>query len=76
MRWQPTSVLAGASGHASVSPRSVRYEIDRDPDVTGDGKYRQRIKTAAQAIADFEASQTLVRARQADKAARVDISRS
>ena len=40
-------------------------EIDRDADLSRDGKYRQRSKTAAQAIADFEASKTLARAREA-----------
>jgi hypothetical protein len=39
-------------------------EIDR-ADLSRDGKYRQRHKTAAQAIADFEASKTLARAREA-----------
>ncbi len=39
-------------------------EIDRDADLSRDGKYRQRSKTAAQAIADFEASKTLARARE------------
>ena len=36
-------------------------EIDRNADLSRDGKDRQRRKTAAQAIADFEASQTLAR---------------
>ena len=40
-------------------------EIDRDADLSREGKYRQRSKTAAQAIADFEASKTLARAREA-----------
>jgi hypothetical protein len=40
-------------------------EIDRNPDLSRDGKYRQRSKTAAQAIADCEASKTLARAREA-----------
>jgi hypothetical protein len=40
-------------------------EIDRNADLSRDGKYRQRCKSAAQAIADFEASKTLARARQA-----------
>jgi hypothetical protein len=40
-------------------------EIDRTADLSRDGKCRQRSKTAAQAIADFEASKTLARAREA-----------
>jgi hypothetical protein len=49
-----------------VSKAYVQMDaIDRDADLSRDGKYRQRSKTAAQAIADFEASKTLARARQA-----------
>ena len=40
-------------------------EIDRRAELSRDDKYRQRSKTAAQAIADFEESKTLVRAREA-----------
>ena len=40
-------------------------EIDRNADLSRDGKYRQRSETAAEAIADFEASKTLARAREA-----------
>ena len=40
-------------------------EIDRNADFSHDGKYRQRSKAADEAMADFEASKTLVRAREA-----------
>lgn len=40
-------------------------EIDQNADLSGDDKYHQRSETAAQAIADFEASKTLARAYQA-----------
>ena len=40
-------------------------EIDRDAGLSADDKYRQLSNTAAQAIADFEASRTLARARKA-----------
>ena len=40
-------------------------EIDRDVGLSRDGKYRQRREAAARAIADFEASKTLARAREA-----------
>ena len=40
-------------------------ETDGNADLSRDGKYRQRIKISAQAIADFEASRTLTRAREA-----------
>lgn len=38
-------------------------EIDRNADLSREGKERQRRKAAAQAIADFEVSKTLARAR-------------
>ena len=40
-------------------------EIDRNANLSPDGKYRQRSEIAAQAIADFEASRTLEHAREA-----------
>ncbi len=40
-------------------------EIDRDADLSREGKYRQRREAAARAIADFESSRTLARAREA-----------
>ena len=40
-------------------------EIDRDANLSRDGKYRQRCEAAAKAIADLEASKTLARAREA-----------
>jgi hypothetical protein len=39
-------------------------EIDRNANLSRDGKYGERSKIAAQAIADFEASKTLARARE------------
>ena len=40
-------------------------EIDRSPELSREGKYHQRREAAARAIADFEASKTLARAREA-----------
>ena len=40
-------------------------EIDLNADLSREGKERQRRKAAAQAVADFEASRTLARAREA-----------
>ena len=40
-------------------------EIDRNASLSSDIKYRRRCEIADQAIADFEASKTLARARQA-----------
>ena len=44
-------------------------EIDRNPSLSRDDKYQQRSKSADEAIADFEASKTLARAREAEKLA-------
>ena len=44
-------------------------EIDRNAELSRDGKYRQRREAAAQAVADFEASRTLARAREAVESA-------
>ena len=44
-------------------------ETDRHPSLSRDDKYQQRIKSADEAIADFEASKTLTRAREAVKLA-------
>ena len=44
-------------------------EIDRDASLSSDIKYRRRCEIATQAIADFEASKTLARAREAVKLA-------
>jgi hypothetical protein len=40
-------------------------EIDRNADISRDNKYQERSKIAARAVADFEASKTLARARDA-----------
>jgi hypothetical protein len=50
---------------ARQSKFSERAPSDRNRDLSRDDKYRQRSKTADQAIADFEASKTLARAREA-----------
>ena len=52
------------------TPASKSYglrtdEIDRTPGLSREGKYRERSKIADVAIADFEASKTLARAREA-----------
>ena len=72
VRWPAPEYLHWQKLHAAANEARERLskfyrqadEIDRNADLSGDGKYRQRSKTAAQAIADFEASKTLVRARQ------------
>ena len=73
VRWPAPEYLHWQRLHEAVSEARERVshafmrmdEIDRNAELSRDGKYRQRSKTAAEAIADFEASKTLVRARQA-----------
>ena len=65
VHWQRLHAVADEA-RERVSKAYVQMdEIDRDADLSPDGKYRPRSKTAAQAIADFEASRTLARAREA-----------
>lgn len=72
-RWPAPELLHWRRLHATANEARERVskfytladEIDRNADLPRDGKYRQRSKTAAQAIADFEASKTLARAREA-----------
>jgi hypothetical protein len=73
VRWPAPEYLHWQRLHEAVNEARERVskayvqmdEIDRNADLSRDGKYRQRCKSAAQAIADFEASKTLARARQA-----------
>ena len=65
MVWEKLHEVANEARERVSKVYTLADEIDRNADVTGDGKYRQRRKTAAEAIADFEASKTLARARQA-----------
>ena len=73
MRWPAPEYLHWQKLHEVANEARARVgkfytladEIDRNADLSRDGKYRQRSKTAAEAIADFEASKTLERAREA-----------
>ena len=72
VRWPAPEYLHWQCLHAAANEARERVskaymqmdEIDRNADLSRDGKYRQRSKIAAQAIADFEASKTLARARE------------
>ena len=56
LHWQRLHEAANEA-RQRVSKAYVQMdEIDRNADLSRDGKYRQRRKIAAQAIADFEAS--------------------
>jgi hypothetical protein len=65
LHWQRLHEAANEARERVSKAYMQMDEIDRDADLSHDGKYRQRSKTAAQAIADFEASKTLARAREA-----------
>ena len=65
LHWQRLHEAANEARQRVSRAHAQMDEIDRNADLSRDGKYRQRSKTAAQAIADFEVSKTLARARQA-----------
>ena len=65
VHWQKLHEAANEARERVSKVYTQMDEIDRNADLSRDGKYRQRSKTAAQAIADFEASKTLARAREA-----------
>jgi hypothetical protein len=77
VRWPAPEYLHWQRLHEAVNEARERVskaymqmdEINRNADLSRDGKYRQRREAAAQAIADFEASRTLARAREAVKLA-------
>ena len=65
LHWQRLHEVANEA-RARVSKAYMQMdEIDHNVDLSRDGKYCDRSETAAQAIADFEASKTLARACQA-----------
>ena len=65
LHWQRLHEAANEARERVSKAYMQMDEIDRNADLSRDDKYRQRSKTAAQAIADFEASKTLARAREA-----------
>ena len=65
VHWQKLHEAANEARERVKKVYMQMDEIDRNGDLSPDGKYRYRSKTAAQAIADFEASKTLARAREA-----------
>ena len=69
IHWQRLHQVVNEARERVSQAYAQMDEIDRDAELSRDGKYRQRREAAAQAIADFEASQTLARAREAVKSA-------
>ena len=65
VHWQRLHEAANEARERVSKAYMQMDEIDRNADLSRDGKYRERSKIAAQAIVDFEASKTLARAREA-----------
>ena len=65
LHWQRLHAVADEARERVSKAYMLMDEIDRNADLSRDGKYRQRSKIADQATADFEASRTLARAREA-----------
>ena len=65
VHWQRLHEAANEARERVSKFYTLADRIDRNAAFSRDDKYRQRHKIAAQAIADFEASKTLARARQA-----------
>jgi hypothetical protein len=65
LHWQRLHEAANEARQRVSKFYMLADEIDRDADLSRDCKYRQRSEAAAQAIADFEASRTMAREREA-----------
>ena len=65
VHWQKLHEAANEARANVTKAYTEMDEIDRNASLSSDIKYRRRCEIADQAIADFEASKTLARARQA-----------
>ena len=65
LHWQKLHAVADEARGRVSKAYALMDEIDRNADLSPEGKDRQRRQVAAQAIADFEASKTLARAHEA-----------
>jgi hypothetical protein len=65
VHWQKLHEAANEARERVSKAYKEMDEIDRDASLSSDIKYRRRCEMATQAIADFEASKTLARAREA-----------
>jgi hypothetical protein len=65
VHWQRLHAVADEARERVSKACAQMDEIDRAPGLSSEGKERQRRKAWAQAIADFETSRTLARAREA-----------
>jgi cell division FtsZ-interacting protein ZapD len=65
VHWQKLHEAANEARANVTKAYTEMDKIDRNASLSSDIKYRRRCEIADQAIADFEASKTLARARQA-----------
>jgi hypothetical protein len=63
--WQKLHTAADEARQRASGAWSVMDEIDKDPDLSPEGKARKKKKAAADAIADFQQSRTLTVAKEA-----------
>jgi hypothetical protein len=63
--WQKLHAAADEARQRASGAWSVMDEIDKDPDLSPEGKARKKKKAAADAIADFQQSRTLTVAKEA-----------
>jgi hypothetical protein len=65
VHWQRLHQVVNEARERVSKAYALMDEIDRKAELSREGKERQRREAAAEAVADFEASKTLARARQA-----------
>jgi hypothetical protein len=65
VHWQRLHAVPDEARERVSRFHKLVYEIDRNTDLSPEGKERQRRKVALQAVSEFEASKTLARAREA-----------
>jgi hypothetical protein len=65
VHWQRLHKAANEARERVSKFYMLADEIDRNPDLSRESKERQRRQAAGEAVAEFEASKTLVRAREA-----------
>jgi hypothetical protein len=63
--WQRLHAVANEARERVSKACAQMDEIDRTADLSREDKYHQRCEVTAQALAEFEASKTLMRAREA-----------
>jgi hypothetical protein len=65
VHWQRLHAVANEARERVSKACAQMDEIDRNADLPREDKHHQRCEVAAQALAEFEASKTLMRAREA-----------